>query len=42
MAEKDLLKPTEVVDFDKKKYEQNLKDNSFDRDEQGKDGKGEA
>ncbi len=39
MAEKDLLEPTEVVDFDKEKYEQNIKDNSFDRDETGKDGK---
>ena len=39
MAEKDLLKPTETVDFDKDKYEQNIKDNTFDREETGKDGK---
>lgn len=38
MAE-DLLKPTEVVDFDQDKYEQNLKDNDFNRDEDGEDGK---
>ncbi len=42
MSDKDLLTPTEVVDFDQKKYEQNIKENTFDRDEQGKDGKGEA
>lgn len=41
MSDKDLLTPTEVVDFDQKKYEQNLKENTFNRDEQGKDGKGE-
>jgi hypothetical protein len=41
MTDKDLLTPTEVVDFDQKKYEQNLKENTFNRDEQGKDGKGE-
>lgn len=39
MTEKDLLKPTEVVDFDKDKYEQNVKDNTFDRNDEGKDGK---
>lgn len=41
MSDKDLLTPTEVVDFSQKKYEQNLKENTFNRDEQGKDGKGE-
>lgn len=39
MAEKDLLAPTETVDFDQKKYEENLKENTFDREESGKDGK---
>lgn len=39
MAEKGLLKPTETVDFDKDKYEQNIKENTFDRGEDGKDGK---
>lgn len=39
MAEKDLLKPTETVDFDKDKYEQNIKDNAFNRGSDGKDGK---
>lgn len=39
MSDKDLLTPTEVVDFDKKKYEQNIKDNTFNRGSDGKDGK---
>lgn len=39
MTEKDLLKPKETVDFDKEKYEQNIKDNTFDRGNDGKDGK---
>lgn len=39
MAEKDLLKPTETIEFDKEKYEQNLKENSFEREDDGKDGK---
>ena len=39
MTDKDLLQPTEVVDFDKDKYEQNIKENTFDRDDEGKDGK---
>jgi len=39
MTEKDLLTPTETVDFDKDKYEQNIKENTFDREETGKDGK---
>lgn len=42
MAEKDLLAPTEVVEFDQEKYEQNIKENTFDRSEEGKDGKGDA
>lgn len=34
-----LLEPSEVVDFDQDLYDQNLKDNDFEREEDGKDGK---